>query len=467
MPTPIALLALALGILALSVTGAGAGAPSIDDVVFDADGEPGRVLVQRRAALPSGQTLVLSPNKDYAGRPLPPVRPTHRPVAPRRVRVLFDAGSHAALTIRAGARLVVEGTAAQPVEWATLTPDPPFKPVLTLAGGCRGRVQDASFVNVALQVEGSGHVLSRVSVQYAGDQPAFTFAGAEGSFRRLFAHHSTWGFSFQPLGDSPCDLSIADSCIRSCAKGGPGAFYASGSALQGVPAPGGKKHRVRFRRVDWDPSWDALEGVELQASGSRPRIVAIGDSIVQGSDGYVNFWEYFAGNDDIEHAWPYVLQQRVPRFFVVNKGEGGDTTAGMLGRLTDITGKVKPRLCYLGGGTNDLGGGRTPEQVVASFREMWRRLREADIVPIQLAITPDSRLDDRAPRIVRANALLRQACAESGVRFEDTYTPLLDDAGRGLRKLYDSGDGLHLSKAGYQRVGEFLANSFLELPPVR
>jgi lysophospholipase L1-like esterase len=336
------------------------------------------------------------------------------------------------------------------------------KPVMTLARGSKTEMNHVSFINVALRIEGAGHSLSDVAVQFAGDQPAFTFAGVRGSFDHLFAHHSTWGFSFEPLQGEACNLVIRDSMIRSCAKGtdrkspDPSTYLAGGS-LRAIPLAKGHKHHVTFERVDWDPLWDDLNSTDFRATGQRPRIVAMGDSISQGCCRYVNFWNYLDGNDDIEHSWPYQLQLRIPEFFVVNKGEGGYLTTQMIARLPGIIAKIQPKYCYIGGGTNDIF--RTnfiPEQTVSNYRTMWLMLRRAQIVPIQLAITPQVVHPDLEPRIQKTNALLKEACKQDKVRFEDVYTLLVRPSGSGLDPAYDPGDGLHPNKKGYTRMAQSL-----------
>jgi lysophospholipase L1-like esterase len=427
-------------------------APVIDGVQFDARNQPGIVLVTGPAILRAGQVLTLSTTKGYDGRPL---------AHPRRPQVILDASRNASLSVETGARLIIEGDPEKPITLQTEPADPAVKLVVILARGSKAEMKHVSFINIALRIEGSGHSLSHVAVQFAGDQPAFTFAGARGNFDHLFAHHSTWGFSFEPLQGQACDLVIRESTIRSCAKGtdrksADPSTYIAGGALRSIPEAG-RKHHVKFLRVDWDPLWDDLEGIEFRASGQRPRIVAMGDSISQGCCRYVNFWNYLDGNDDIEHSWPYQLQLRIPEFFVVNKGEGGYLATQMMARLPGIIEKIQPKYCYLGGGTNDIFRTNfTPEEIVSHYREMWRELKRAQIVPIQLAITPQTVHPDLEARIKQTNTLLKAACEQEKVRFEDVYSLLAGPSGSGLDAAYDPGDGLHPNKEGYVRMAQSL-----------
>jgi len=429
-----------------------ASAPAITGIDFDAGDQPGAVVVSGPAVLRAGQMLVLSASKDYSGRPL---------AHPRLPKVVFQADHNASFSVEGGAQLLIEGDPGQPIPWLTEPADPTVKPILRLEPGSKTELKHVSLVNVALRVEGRGHGLSNVSVQFAGDQPAFTFAGVRGTFDHLFAHHSTWGFSFEPLEGQTSDLTIRDSVIRSCAKGtgqrdpNPSTYVAGGSLRSILPGKG--QHHIKFIGVDWDPVWDDLRGAKLRASSQRPRIVTIGDSIGQGCCRYVNFWNYLPGNDEIEHSWPYQLQLRLPEFFVINKAEGGNLTTEMMARLPAIIEKIRPKYCYIGGGTNDVF--RTnfpPEQTVGNYRSMWLELKRAGIVPIQLAITPQNVHPDLEARIKKTNALLRDASQQEGVRFLDVYSLLAAPSQSGLDPAYDPGDGLHPNKKGYERMADSL-----------
>jgi lysophospholipase L1-like esterase len=425
----------------------------LEGIQLDARNQPGTVLVRGQAVLHAGQTLILSTTKGYEGEPL---------AQPRRPQVTFLSDGKTSLTIEAGARLVVEGQPGQLINFVTEPVDPEVKPVMTLADAAKTELTGASFINIALRVEGTGHSLSDVSVQFAGDQPAFTFAGTQGTFDHLFAHHSTWGFSFEPFDGQTCHVVIRDSMIRGCAKSTgrhdpEPSTYVSGGSVRSIAASEGGKHRVEFQRVDWDPFWDDLNSVELRASGQRPRIVAMGDSIAQGCCRYVNFWNYLDGNDDIEHSWPYQLQLRVPEYFVISRGEGGYLTTQMMARLPAIIEKIKPKYCYIGGGTNDIFRTNfTADQIVRNYKAMWLKLKRAGIVPIQLAITPETVHPELQARIKEANALLKDTAERESVRFEDVYSLLVSPTGSNLDPAYDPGDGLHPNKLGYQKMAQLL-----------
>ncbi|HPQ96908.1 MAG TPA: GDSL-type esterase/lipase family protein, partial [Thiolinea sp.] len=59
-----------------------------------------------------------------------------------------------------------------------------------------------------------------------------------------------------------------------------------------------------------------------------------------------------------------------------NRGIGGDDTGGVLGRLDEVV-RSRPDKIFLMIGTNDLSAGKSVEQIIANYRLILRRIREA------------------------------------------------------------------------------------------
>jgi acyl-CoA thioesterase-1 len=106
---------------------------------------------------------------------------------------------------------------------------------------------------------------------------------------------------------------------------------------------------------------------------SRPRVVALGDSLTAGFGLLVT------------QAYPHQLQQKIDnegyKFEVVNAGVSGDTSAGALRRLDwALEGDVKVLIIALGG--NDGLRGLSIEEMKRNIGEMIDRARERKIVVI-------------------------------------------------------------------------------------
>jgi lysophospholipase L1-like esterase len=146
------------------------------------------------------------------------------------------------------------------------------------------------------------------------------------------------------------------------------------------------------------------------------------------------------------------LPQAFPQVEAVNLGFGGSTLAACAWFWERVVPRQRPDALLIYAGDNDLGDGRTPEEVVLFFEQLLAVSRaQLGAVPLCfIAIKPSpARLYLRV-NIERANALIRQRIAALGppCYFLDLYPAMLDGAGLPQRTLYEA-DGLHLSPAGY------------------
>jgi lysophospholipase L1-like esterase len=174
-------------------------------------------------------------------------------------------------------------------------------------------------------------------------------------------------------------------------------------------------------------------------------VVAIGDSIT------VGIFRDDCHNPDCIVDRPYtavlqsLLQARHPGVVVRNRGLGGESTGGGLGRLPGILASDRPGFVLIMEGTNDAAGGEAPERIVANLRDMVRVVKASSSIPLVGAIPPNMRDDPEARSIVsQANAMLPGMAAEEGVRFVDIFGPLNNSS------LYGSEDRLHPNQRGYE-----------------
>jgi lysophospholipase L1-like esterase len=133
--------------------------------------------------------------------------------------------------------------------------------------------------------------------------------------------------------------------------------------------------------------------------------------------------------------------------------------------------RIHPDLLVLAYGTNDMGmGAQALAEYQASVLVLLRELKEASAAPI-LVVGPLDRLGQsrarRASLKVGASLVitaLREACAESGCAFWDArqamggYGALLKWRQAGLAQK----DLVHLNGAGYQLLGDKLADALLK-----
>ena len=153
-------------------------------------------------------------------------------------------------------------------------------------------------------------------------------------------------------------------------------------------------------------------------------------------------------NTGLVKEWPDT------EFNLINEGVCGDTSRGIVTRLFRTLQSVACNLVILAGGTNDLGmiGGAT---VLTNPEKGYETCRERNIPLIAPTVPPIS-LTEYEERVTALNDAIRAyADRYPDVFIADWYRALQDDAGF-LATDYDAGDGVHLSRKGYDRIGSLM-----------
>ncbi|MFC3096519.1 GDSL-type esterase/lipase family protein [Alteraurantiacibacter palmitatis] len=190
---------------------------------------------------------------------------------------------------------------------------------------------------------------------------------------------------------------------------------------------------------------------DLIASGTRPRIVFMGDSITEG--------------------WV----EADPAFFAdngfVGRGISGQSSPQMLARFHQDVIALHPQAVHIIAGTNDIGGATGPiteDEYLGTIGAMIDLARANGIAVILGALPPMSRLlprpdFDTRPVVAHLNARLGELARAKGVTFVDYFTPLKTPDG-----AFDpafANDGVHPTRAGYalmRNLAEAAAREVLE-----
>lgn len=160
-------------------------------------------------------------------------------------------------------------------------------------------------------------------------------------------------------------------------------------------------------------------------------VVMLGDSLTEGGD------------------W----RRAFSRAEVRNLGIGGDTWAGVWGRLDEVV-QLEPAQIFLMIGINDLLRGAPPGEIVAGHLQIWEELaaklpmaalRVQSLLPYLEAALPGlpPNLD-----IIWINERLAEETGRRPLEFIDLFSLLADPEGQ-LDLDYTS-DGLHLTPVAYQ-----------------
>lgn len=167
-------------------------------------------------------------------------------------------------------------------------------------------------------------------------------------------------------------------------------------------------------------------GAIARGQGSNRLTVLVGDSL---------------------YLW-YPPEQMTRDRLWLNQGISGDTTAGVLRRLSAFS-QTRPDRIQVMVGINDLRRGASDAEVLTNLRQIMRQLRadhpQAQIVvqsilPTRLASLPSA-------RIHRLNGQIAQIAQQERVSFFDLQTSFADSTGNLRPEL--TTDGLHLSLSGY------------------
>jgi lysophospholipase L1-like esterase len=140
-----------------------------------------------------------------------------------------------------------------------------------------------------------------------------------------------------------------------------------------------------------------------------------------------------------------------------NYAIGGDTTAGVLSRLETYRTIATASAVVVLIGVNDHAY-RPPESTAGNLGQIVKRIAASTpVVAIGLLPVDERKLGQGRNAVLKQiNAELAQACADlRRCRYVDTWPGLAPDGN--LAADYHDGDGLHLSRAGYERLAAAIA----------
>ncbi|MBT2367002.1 SGNH/GDSL hydrolase family protein [Streptomyces sp. ISL-10] len=204
-------------------------------------------------------------------------------------------------------------------------------------------------------------------------------------------------------------------------------------------------------------SWHHVTAVDVLTSEARGAVVAVGDSITDG----------ISSTPDANRRWPDVLADRLAgRYGVLNEGISGnrllshDRGPSTLDRIDrDVLGRSGARTVIVAIGINDLlraPYATTGESVVTGLTELSRRARAHGLRVVGATLLPCGGHLRCTPAVEAERIEVNEAIRSGGIfdavvdfdrALRDPYAP------QRLRTVYDSGDHLHPSDAGYARMG--------------
>ncbi|MEE1802390.1 GDSL-type esterase/lipase family protein [Streptomyces sp. JV176] len=252
--------------------------------------------------------------------------------------------------------------------------------------------------------------------------------------------------------------------------GGPVTYHPS--ALQTSYLADGDRTQDSSGAAYTEPSkvWRYLTAVDVQNRESRGAVVAFGDSITDG----------VGSRTDANSRWPDILADRLSgrHIGVLNEGIGGNTVlqdsvqdrkgaSGISRFQRDVLDRAGVRTVVIDLGVNDIlrGQERDPGRITAGLRELTRQAHARGLRVIGSTLTPfgghrgytaeNESVRERVNAEIRAGGVFDDVVDFDRV-VRDPYAP------HRIRPLYDAGDGLHPSDAGYRAMGRALDLELLE-----
>ena len=140
-----------------------------------------------------------------------------------------------------------------------------------------------------------------------------------------------------------------------------------------------------------------------------------------------------------------------PGLPVLNRGFGGSTFPEANHYVSRAVLRYRPRTVVVYEGDNDIASGRSPQQVLADYREFVRLVR--DSLPsariVFIAIKPSPSRWSLFEKQREANRLVGEVIRTDTLQtYVDVFTPMLGANGRPQPALF-VGDSLHMTPAGY------------------
>jgi lysophospholipase L1-like esterase len=206
--------------------------------------------------------------------------------------------------------------------------------------------------------------------------------------------------------------------------------------------------------------WYILAGIDVVVNDSYAAVVTIGDSITDGRGSTTNE----------NNRWPDILAERLHahgetnNIAVLNQGIGANAlVSGGIGPTAlsrferDVINQHGVKWCILLEGVNDIGGSVPVDNMIKAYNEIINKAHANNILIYGIPILPfgGSQYDSPDREAVRqeVNKWIRTSKRFDAVidLEQAVWDPLRPNC---LAHEYDCGDHLHLSPAGYKRMGD-------------
>lgn len=160
---------------------------------------------------------------------------------------------------------------------------------------------------------------------------------------------------------------------------------------------------------------------------------------------------------------------------VVNRGIGGEKTSELRERIEIDVINLKPKVCVIAEGVNNLAEAwriehegesvseKMKAQVLSDYEkditEILQKLKANMIIPVVGAVLPIGVSDCRNELILRENQILKRLCERENAYYVDYYSAFVREDGITMQDL-TFGDDLHPHVMGYNKIAALLIPIF-------
>ena len=171
----------------------------------------------------------------------------------------------------------------------------------------------------------------------------------------------------------------------------------------------------------------------------------------------------FYGSSSIK-LWE-TLEEDFKEYVPLNMGFGGSTLAACCWFFERVFANLHPGSVIAYAGDNDLGDGRTPEEVFLFFNELIHLVqhRFGDIPLGFISIKPSVTRWDIVDKIRQTNRMIEEWIKKTGgnLCYINIYDSMTDKTGYPKREFMEP-DGLHINEKGYRLWKEIILNYVAE-----
>ncbi len=196
-------------------------------------------------------------------------------------------------------------------------------------------------------------------------------------------------------------------------------------------------HAQEAKPLPWDAEVRKYEAIEKAHPGPKQAVVFNGSSSIR-------LWN---------------LEESFPGWKCINHGIGGSIIPENTALVDRLIFPWEPKIIVFYAGDNDIGKGRSPQQVADDWSAYVKTVRAKlpEVKFVYISIKPSIARWKLWPTIQEANAKIKTICeADKNSKFIDVSSVMLGPDDKPIKELLRD-DGLHMVPAGYARWVKLIA----------